>query len=297
MASSYFSGSYPESDVRFLLHPIPVENTPIHLKEALIQSGRKHYSELLTHELLPSIEYLNLFQQALTDNRGLMALHTLKLAKKILATRPNGVTLVSLARAGTPIGVLLKRVLKHYFAVDPLHYSISIIRDIGIDENALLHILEHHAPESLVFVDGWTGKGVIANQLITSLKDVEDRYHIKIKPELYVLSDLCGSAAVSASSEDYLIPSSILNATVSGLVSRSVIDKTQLSKTDFHGCYFYKDYNASDFSSTFVDVIMDSVDEIVKAGSLSILGSQPNMADVESVKQAQREQSQQYKPY
>jgi hypothetical protein len=39
---NYFSGSYPEADVRFLLKPIQVENTPIAEKEQLIQSGQKH---------------------------------------------------------------------------------------------------------------------------------------------------------------------------------------------------------------------------------------------------------------
>ena len=268
MMCDYFSGSYPSDDVRFLLKPIQVNDTPVSTKEALIQSGQKHYSEMLTHEKLPSESYLSMFQQALIDNQELMAKHTLILAGKILAHRPNGITLVSLARAGTPVGVLLKRVLQRYFNSNAEHYSVSIIRDIGIDDNALLHVLDRHTPESLVFVDGWTGKGVIARQLEISLKEFSEKHHIKIRPDLYVLADLSGAAFVSASMEDYLIPSSILNATVSGLISRSVIDKKQLSKTDFHGCYFYKEYLEADLSSKFIDSIMDKVDEIVKAKAL-----------------------------
>jgi hypothetical protein len=294
MAHNYFSGSYHETDVRFLLNPIHVENTPISIKENLIQSGQKHYSEMLTYETLPSQAYLALFQQALIDNRALMAKHTLVLAKKILATRPNGITLVSLARAGTPIGVLLKRVLHRYFAVDTVHYSISIIRDIGIDDNALKHILEHHAPESIVFVDGWTGKGVIAHQLEVSLKHFEEKYQVKIRPELYVLSDLSGSAFVSASTDVYLIPSSILNATVSGLISRSVIDKQQLHENDYHGCYFYKEYSDDDVSTEFVDSIMNIVDVIMKEEPSSIFDSESAMSDDELAKQALWKQSQQF---
>jgi Phosphoribosyl transferase (PRTase)/PELOTA RNA binding domain len=292
MASNYFSGSYPEADVRFLLRPIPVENTPVHIKEALIQSGQKHYSEMLTHEKRPTEAYLALFQQALANNQAKVALHALTLAHQILATRSQGITLVSLARAGTPIGVLLKRILQHYFGVKALHYSISIIRDIGIDENALLHILEHHPPETLVFVDGWTGKGVIAQQLALSLQAFAGRYRIAIKPELYVLADLCGSAAYSASTEDYLIPSSILNATVSGLVSRSIIDKTRLAKTDFHGCYFYQEYNDADLSTAFVDAIMKGAAEIMKAGSMAL--PELKCASDEPTKQQLQEQSQQF---
>ncbi|MGR8981771.1 MAG: cysteine protease StiP family protein [Gammaproteobacteria bacterium] len=291
MRCDYFSGSYPAGDVRFLLKPIQVDNTPVSVKEALIQSGRKHYSEMLTHEKPPSDDYLSLFKQALADNQALMAKHTLQLAGKIGANRPNGVTLVSLARAGTPVGVLLKRVLRRYYDTDAEHYSISIIRDIGIDGNALRHILERHSPESLVFVDGWTGKGVIARQLEASLNDFAENYGIEIRPELFVLADLSGTAFVSASTEDYLIPSSILNATVSGLVSRSVIDKNQLLETDYHGCYFYKEYQGADLSSEFIDSILNKVDEIVKEDP-SLIGF--SEVDDEGDKRLLRRKSQQF---
>lgn len=263
MAVDYFSGNYPADDVCFLLKPIQVENTPVSIKEALIQTGQKHYSEMLTHEKLPSATYLSLFHQALAENQSLMARDTLHLAQKILASRSQGITLVSLARAGTPIGVLLKRVLKRHFQVNAAHYSISIIRDLGIDENALLHILKHHEPESIVFVDGWTGKGAISKQLELSLKDFAEKYQIEIRPELYVLTDLSGTAFVSASTEDYLIPSSILNATVSGLISRSIIDREQLSNTDYHGCFFYEEFVEADLSSRFVDLIMAAIDNTI----------------------------------
>ncbi|MCD2452870.1 cysteine protease StiP family protein [Methylicorpusculum oleiharenae] len=278
MKCDYFSGSYRAGDVRFLLKPIQVDNTPVSIKETLIQSGQKHYSEMLTHEKLPTEEYLSLYKQALTDNQALMARHVIALAGKILATRPHSITLVSLARAGTPVGVLLKRVFEQQTGVDVEHYSISIIRDIGIDTNALLHILEQHDPESLVFVDGWTGKGVIAKQLEVSLAEFAEHHRIKIRPELYVLADLCGSAYISASWEDYLIPSSILNSTVSGLVSRSVIDKNQLSENDFHGCFYYKDYQDADLSSKFVDSIMIKVKDIMASEPLFIEHSESDEA-------------------
>ena len=41
-----FSGSYVAADVQFLLRPISIENTTIEEKERLIQSGKKHYSEM-----------------------------------------------------------------------------------------------------------------------------------------------------------------------------------------------------------------------------------------------------------
>ena len=270
-----FSGSYTPDDVQFLLKPMSMPDTPVQIKEALIQSGKKHYSEMLTHESLPPDDYLPLFYRAMTLNQDRMAEHLLLLAEGIQATRPQGITLISLARAGTPVGVLLKHVLKGHFDIQSEHYSISILRDVGIDQNALRYILQNHAPESLVFVDGWTGKGVIARQLATSLQAfaVSDGIHIPV--ELYVLTDLSGWATVAASAEDYLIPSCILNATISGLVSRSVYDKNTASPTDFHGCLYYEQFARHDLSNYFIDAILARVD-MIKHVIAGRLGARPN---------------------
>lgn len=254
-----FSGSYASDDVQFLLKQIEIEDTPVHLKEALIQSGKKHYSEMLSHESLPKPDYLDLFYDALALNQQQMAEHLLILAEKIINTREN-ITLVSLARAGTPIGVLLKRILKQYFTVDVPHYSVSIIRDIGLDTQALRFILKRHNPDSLVFIDGWTGKGIIAEQLTQSLNEFEKTDGIRIAAELYVLTDLSGSATVSASNKDYLIPSSVLNATVSGLISRSIYDAS--NGDDFHACKYYSEFIEQDLSNYFVDTILQAVANI-----------------------------------
>jgi len=211
---------------------------------------------------LPPDDYLPLFYQAMTLNQDRMAEHLLLLAEDILATRPHGITLVSLARAGTPVGVLLKHVLNRHYKIQVKHYSISILRDVGIDQNALRYILQNHAPESLVFVDGWTGKGVIARQLATSLQAFADSNDIHIPAELYVLTDISGWATAAASSEDYLIPSSILNATISGLVSRSVYDKNQANPSDFHGCLYYEQFARHDLSNYFIETILARVDII-----------------------------------
>jgi hypothetical protein len=56
-----FTGSYTLDDVQFLLKPVTLSDTPIHIKEALIQSGKKHYSQMLTHESLPPDDYVPLF--------------------------------------------------------------------------------------------------------------------------------------------------------------------------------------------------------------------------------------------
>lgn len=256
---SPFTGSYTPDDVQFLLKPVDCEHTPIHDKETLIQSGKKHYSEMLSHESLPSDDYLALFYQAIAGNQDRMAKHLIVLAERIAATRTSCITLVSLARAGTPIGVLLKHILKRHFNRTVSHYSISILRDIGIDQNALRFILKNHSSESLVFVDGWTGKGVIARQLAASLQAFAINDGVTIPAELYVLADLSGSASVAASSEDYLIPSCLLNATVSGLVSRSIYDNRSLNSADFHGCVYYRQFEQHDLSRFFIETILARV--------------------------------------
>lgn len=255
-----FSGSYAAGDVRFLLKPMLMEDTPVHLKEQLIQSGQKHYSELLTLEALPKAAYIQLFHQALALNQARLARHLLVLAEGIVSQRPQGVTLVSLLRAGTPFGVLLKHILKRYHKLEATHYSISILRDIGLDACALHYILQNHAPETLVFVDGWTGKGVIAGQLRTSLAEFAERFDIQIPPELFVIADLSANAAFGATTEDYLIPSCLLNATISGLVSRSVYAGE--SSTDFHGCVYYDTFADQDLSQYFIEVMLGEIETV-----------------------------------
>jgi len=192
------------------------------------------------------------------SNAAIMARDVWRLAAQIHAARPSGATLVSLARAGTPIGVLVRQVLREFFGSEAAHYSISIIRDRGIDAVALNYICARHAPESVVFIDGWTGKGVIANELSSSLRSYRTHTGINLADELYVLCDLAGSASVAGSTQDYLIPSAILNATISGLVSRSVLNE-QIGPEDFHGCRYYGEFAAQDRSVWFIEQIMTAV--------------------------------------
>ena len=249
-----FSGSYRAGDVSFLLKPLPLQGfVDIAEKEYLIQSGQRHYSEMLSPEALPSARYLSVFREACDANMARMAADCLALAALIAERRSGPVTLVSLARAGTPVGVVLNRLLPAVFNRATSHYSVSIIRDRGIDQVALEHILaQGHAPGSIVFIDGWTGKGVISRELASAVAAFNQRHGTAIDGGLYVLSDLAGSAACAASCDDYLIPSSILNATVSGLISRSILNEA-IGPADFHGCVYYQQFEAHDQSQAFAD--------------------------------------------
>ncbi len=263
MSQHNFSGSYLPEDVTFLLKVISMPETSLEERERNIQAGIMHYSEMIGKEQVPSKAYLDIFNEALTRNAPRLAKDLLQLAAQISSRKAESITLVSLARAGTPVGVLLKRILQQYFHREVRHYSVSIIRDRGIDYNALLHILveQGHSEKSLVFVDGWTGKGAIASELQRTLALFNQLHGRTLLPELYVITDLCGLATVSASFEDYLIPSSILNSIVSGLVSRTILHEHYISQTDFHGCLYYEALQPYDLSRKFTDTLMEHVAE------------------------------------
>ena len=246
-----FSGSYLPDDVNFLLKPVRLAPTALQDKEALIQSGRRHYSEMISDERPPDANYLRLFEEALARNGARLAGDISSLAAH-LAARAQGreVVIASLARAGTPIGALLARTLR---ALDhrATHYSISIIRDRGIDCNALAHIAARHDPADVVFVDGWTGKGTIAGELRRSLQDRPFGF----APTLAVVTDPAGQADIAASGDDYLIASGLLGGIVSGLVSRSILGTNTVGPGDFHACVFYPHLRRHDLSRSFVDTV------------------------------------------
>ncbi|MCK5696641.1 MAG: cysteine protease StiP family protein [Gammaproteobacteria bacterium] len=252
-------GSYAPEDCLFLLTPIEAQYHSIENKEHLIQSGQLHYSEMIHKESAPSQEYTALFLQMTEQYKKRLAAEIMSLAQLIVEQRSGNITLLSLARAGTPIGVLLQRALTQCLNKQSTHYSISIIRDRGIDDNALDYILEQgHDPDSIVFVDGWTAKGVITQELHQAIVAYNASRNVAIASELFVVSDIGGTADVQATFDDYTIPSALMNSTVSGLISRSILND-QISQTDFHGCVKYDHLSAVDHSIWFVDEIFNEM--------------------------------------
>ncbi len=275
-----FSGSYEAGDVTFLLKVVDITTTDVADKERLIQAGT-HYSEMLSDEKPPSPEYLHLFHRALEMNAGKMAQHIANLAVT-LALRPGSeVVLVSLARAGTPVGVLLHRTLKA-LGRQSLHYSISIIRDRGIDWQALEYISAHHKDTDIVFIDGWTGKGVITAELFSSVTSYNQSRATSIDPSLWVVADLAGTATVAATAEDFLIPNAVLNATVSGLISRTVLNTLYVGAGDFHACAYYADKLDQDVSRLYVDALTTHVLSALK-GASSVVWSMDTRAQLNRI--------------
>jgi PELOTA RNA binding domain/Phosphoribosyl transferase (PRTase) len=73
--------------------------------------------------------------------------------------------------------------------------------------------------------------------------------------ELAVLADPGACVRTFGTRDDFLIPSACLNSTVSGLVSRTVLNTAILAPGQFHGAKFYRDLAASDVSAHFLDAI------------------------------------------
>jgi len=249
-------GCYNPKDVIFLLKNLNglLTETDLQTREQKIQSGG-HYSEMLPIEYEPTKDYLDLFHQTLLESAAKVAKAVGFVSERILHQNGPKMVLVSLARAGTPIGILIKRYLleKHY--IDLPHYSISIIRGRGIDENALLYILQNHIGVKVQFIDGWTGKGAITRVLSQACTEFKAKYEFELDDDLAVLADPGYCVKTFGTREDFLIPSACLNSTVSGLVSRTVFRKDLIGDKEFHGARFYEELLKQEVSNFFVDSI------------------------------------------
>lgn len=251
-----FSGSYAPADIHFLLKRVYIASTPINAKEAAIQSGARHYSEMISDEARPDQKYLDLFNIAWLSSRARIATEVLAIARQIRAQNPGQITLCSLVRAGAPLGVLLTRALRDMGA-DVANFGLSIIRDRGLDMNAMRHIMAQRDTAGIFFVDGWTGKGAITEELRKSWQASTG-----LHPRLVVLADPCGVADIAGSNEDWLIPNGILGANISGLISRSIRNADVIGPKDFDG-YIPVDHLADiDLSSAFVDDIHQAMRDV-----------------------------------
>lgn len=254
--------SYAEEDVKILLKDLSgqMEAMSAEEREANIQNG-VHYSEMLPLEYEPTTEYMKIYEQALEGLSDKTA-EALACISEILYKKHKGTfVIVSLARAGLPVGILIKRYIKYKYNIDLPHYGISIIRGRGIDENAMEYIYNQHGKSIGVkhfqFVDGWVGKGAISNILIEACNklNIKDNKWLGLSPELAVLADPSNTTKLCGTHEDFLIPSACLNSTVSGLVSRTILNDTLIGDNDFHGAVYFEHMEDADRSYEFIESV------------------------------------------
>ncbi|NEC67810.1 phosphoribosyltransferase [Streptomyces sp. SID9727] len=260
--------SYAPDEVGWLLQDLSDTRleAPTEEREEAIQSGGAHYAESLPVEYQPSAEYQELFRSALTLSAARIARAVGTVTETVLAERGPRPVLVSLARAGTPVGVLMRRWARARRGLDLPHYAVSIVRGRGIDANALRWLAEHHDPADVVFVDGWTGKGAITRELTAAVAEFEKAGGVAgFDPEIAVLADPGGCVRTYGTREDFLIPSACLNSTVSGLISRTVLRADLVGPDDFHGAKFYRELAGADVSGLFLDTVAARFDEVADA--------------------------------
>ncbi|MFE2461286.1 phosphoribosyltransferase [Streptomyces sp. NPDC059402] len=266
--------SYAPDEVGWLLQDLSdvTLEAPTEEREEAIQSGGAHYAESLPVEYQPSEQYQELFHAALESSAARLARAVGAVTEVVLAERSPRPVLVSLARAGTPVGVLMRRWAQFRHGLDLPHYAVSIVRGRGIDANALRWLADHHDPADVVFVDGWTGKGAITRELAAALRDFEASDGVTgFDPEIAVLADPGSCVRTYGTRDDFLIPSACLNSTVSGLISRTVLRADLVGPHDFHGAKFYRELAGADLSPAFLDAVSarfpdvtESVDAHVK---------------------------------
>lgn len=271
----FIKGSYREEDVIFLLQDISqyVDEIATAEREVLIQNGI-HYSEMLPVEYQPTKEYVALFKETLKESAYRIALYVGIVSEQILKDKRkkynqkldevlDELVLVSLARAGTPIGVLIKRYLEIVYHISVPHYSISIIRGRGIDDVALDYIYQQYESANIQFIDGWTGKGAITRELMEACEDYNKKrtWKYPLYPDLAVLADTGHCTTLYGTREDFLIPSACLNSTVSGLLSRTVLNRKYIGAGEVHGAKYYKEFETMDVSNLYIETIMQAYNE------------------------------------
>lgn len=283
------SSSFDPAEVTLLLTDLShlALERPLAEREARSQGGG-HYAEVLPIEYAPGPAYLDLFDRLLAQQARPVAEHVGALTELVLATRSPRPVLVSLARAGTPVGVLMRRWAAGARGLELPHYSLSIVRGRGIDTVALDHVLARHAAADVVFVDGWSGKGAIAIELAEALAGTG------VDPELAVVADPGGVSALHGTRADLLLPSACLNATVCGLVSRTVLNRDVLTPGQFHGAKVYRELAAADRTDDFLDSVSDcfpTVRAAVDRRLAGLLGADrtPTWAGAETVRRVQAE--------
>jgi len=252
-------GSYDAAEVTWLLTDLSAVSLEQELavRERAAQLGG-HYAESLPIEYQPEPAYLDLFHAALRASAARVALAVGVVAELVAARAGGRPVLVSLARAGTPTAILLRRWLLATRGPQPPHYAVSIVRGRGLDLVALDHVLARHPAAAVRFVDGWTGKGAIARELAGALAAAGS----VVDPKLAVLADPGGCTTTFGTREDFLVPSACLNSTVSGLVSRTVLRADLIGPGMFHGAKSYPHLAPADVSALFLDTITARFEEV-----------------------------------
>lgn len=250
------AGTYEKGDCIFLLSDLTSIVTPVSSveKKRRLASGAKSW-EMIPYEHIPSESDNTLFLRLLQENKEAIARYVGILCESILAAKGEDIVLVSLARGGTPVGVLCRRYFQRIHQLEVPHYCLSLIRNVGIDENALSYITDSHPSSKIQFLDGWTGMGLISSELNKYVSGFNRRTGSRIDPSLAVLVDSSKICQISGTRSDVILPSCCLNATVCGMISSIYYNPNEVAKMQHHGAIQWTDASMIDYSRLFIEEI------------------------------------------
>lgn len=248
----FVESSYLKEDCIFLLQDLSdkIKNISIEEKENYINQGG-NYSEVISKEDDIEPDIYHIFQKLTKQHAYEIAGYIGGICDHLYKKYQENMIFVSLARAGSPVGVLMKRYMEWKYEVKIPHYSISIIRDKGIDETALDYITKRYPKNHLCFIDGWTGRGSITMELRKAIKKYNEDRNTNLSDELIVLMDPAKLSHISGTQKDICLPNACLNSTVSGLISRTICPK-DLKQGEFHGAKYLKEFQEEDMSEWFL---------------------------------------------
>ena len=251
------AGTYKKGDCVFLLSDLTSIVTPVSAEEKKrrLASGAKSW-EMIPYEHIPSESDNMLFLRLLQENKEAIGRYVGTLCESILATKGENIVLVSLARGGTPVGVLCRRYFQRIHHLEFPHYCLSLIRNVGIDESALSYIIKTHPKSKIQFLDGWTGMGLISSELSKYISDFNRRTGNSIDPTLAALVDSSKICRISGTRNDVILPSCCLNATVCGMISSIYYDPDEVTKMQYHGAIQWADDRMTDYSRLFIEEIV-----------------------------------------
>lgn len=249
--------SYNNKDVTLLLKDLTGVIEPVSLEERAERVAKGEYvRSILIKEYEVSEEYRDIVNKYITLFAKQTALLVKALSEKLYEAKGKDMVLVDIVRAGIPVGILVKRYLKVKYNIDTMHYGISLVK--GLDKEAMEFIINKHGAENIQFIDGWTGKGTVTKEVKKSCEQFKG-----VDSGLAVLSDAIGVAKYTGTKQDVYIPNSPLNASITGLVSITILNEKYKGEGDFHGAAYLEELEKIDQSKEFVDLISSYFDEIV----------------------------------
>lgn len=243
--------SYKDEDVTLLLNDVTGKVKPVSQEERnrRVEAG-EYVRSIIIEEYKVSKEYTKIVLDNMEKYLDKMVEVVGILSENLYELKGDDLVLVDIARAGMPIGILVKRYIKMFHGVDVPHYGISLVK--GLDKKAMEYIINKHGKKGIQFIDGWTGKGAVAKEIRESVeKDFPG-----IDPNLAVLSDCINIAKYAGTREDIYIPHAPLNASVTGLVSINVLNETFENPTGFHSAVYLEDLEEDDISAAYIERVV-----------------------------------------